>query len=53
MCNDCYKGNFDSPSWKLIEMGMKTDAALFIAPLQDILSLGDEARLNKPGTLLR
>jgi len=44
------KGNFESPSWKLIEMGMYTDSILFISPLQDILSLGNEARLNTPGT---
>ena len=29
---------------------MKTDANLFIAPLQDILSLDDSSRLNIPGT---
>ena len=30
---------------------MKTNAKLFIAPLQDILSLDDESRFNKPGTI--
>ena len=29
---------------------MKTKANLFIAPIQDILSLDDSSRLNKPGT---
>ena len=29
---------------------MKTDANLFIAPIQDILSLDDSSRLNIPGT---
>ena len=29
---------------------MKTNANLFIAPLQDLLSLDDSSRLNKPGT---
>jgi len=30
---------------------MKTNANLFIAPLQDLLSLDDSSRLNKPGTI--
>jgi len=29
---------------------METNANLFIVPLQDILSLDDSSRLNKPGT---
>ena len=29
---------------------MRTNANLFIAPIQDILSLDDSSRLNKPGT---
>ena len=29
---------------------MNTNANLFIAPIQDILSLDDSSRLNKPGT---
>ena len=40
----------DNPSWNLIEIGMKTNANLFIAPIQDILSLDDSSRLNTPGT---
>ncbi len=40
----------DDPSLNLIEIGMKTDANLFIAPIQDILSLDDSSRLNIPGT---
>ena len=44
--------NFSSnPSWNLIEIGMHTKANLFISPLQDILSLDDSARMNKPGTI--
>ena len=31
----------ENPSWNLIEIGMKTNANLFIAPIQDILSLDD------------
>ena len=30
---------------------MSTIANLFIAPIQDILSLDDTSRLNKPGTI--
>jgi len=40
----------ENPSWDLIEIGMETNANLFIAPLQDLLSLDDSSRLNKPGT---
>ena len=47
---DEYKFSED-PSWSLIEIGMKTDANLFIAPIQDILSLDDSSRLNIPGTI--
>ena len=39
-----------NPSLSLIEIGMETNANLFIAPIQDILSLDDSSRLNKPGT---
>ena len=45
--------NFSNdPSWNLIEIGMKTKANLFIAPIQDILSLDDSSRLNTPGTII-
>jgi len=40
----------ENPSWSLIKIGMDTTANLFIAPIQDILSLDDSSRLNKPGT---
>ena len=30
---------------------MKTNANLFIVPIQDILSLDDTCRLNTPGTI--
>jgi 4-alpha-glucanotransferase len=39
-----------NPSWDLIKIGMDTSANLFIAPIQDLLSLDDSSRLNKPGT---
>ena len=34
----------------LIEIGMSTKANLFVAPIQDLLSLDDTCRLNTPGT---
>ena len=40
----------ENPSWSLIKIGMETNANLFIAPIQDILSLDDSSRLNIPGT---
>ncbi len=40
----------ENPSWSLIKLGMDTNANLFIAPIQDILSLDDSSRLNIPGT---
>jgi len=40
----------NNPSWELIKLGMKTQANLFIAPIQDILCLDDSSRINKPGT---
>ena len=38
------------PHWSLIELALKSPAALAILPAQDILGLGDEARMNRPGT---
>ena len=34
-----------------MKIGMDTNANLFIAPIQDILSLDDSSRLNIPGTI--
>jgi 4-alpha-glucanotransferase len=38
------------PSWSLLERAWSSRAALAIAPLQDVLGLGSEARMNLPGT---
>ncbi len=38
------------PAWSLIEIAWRSRAALAIAPLQDVLGLGHEARMNLPGT---
>tara|TARA_B100000700_G_scaffold312596_1_gene396411 strand:- start:127 stop:1659 length:1533 start_codon:yes stop_codon:yes gene_type:complete len=42
--------NIQSPSMRFIDLGMSTQASIFIAPIQDILGLDDKARFNKPGT---
>ncbi len=44
-------GDSLEPSWRLIEIGLSTKSILFVAPIQDLLSLNDEARFNTPGTL--
>jgi 4-alpha-glucanotransferase len=36
-------------AWALLEMAWSSAAALAIAPLQDVLNLGREARMNVPG----
>jgi len=46
---DDYKFS-ENPSLSLIKIGMETNANLFIAPIQDLLSLDDSSRLNTPGT---
>ena len=38
------------PAWSLIAETWSSRAALAIAPLQDVLDLGNEARMNLPGT---
>jgi 4-alpha-glucanotransferase len=38
-----------APSWGLIELAYSSRAALAIAPAQDVLGLGSEARMNRPG----
>src|SRR5439155_21568881 len=38
------------PNWGLIELAMRSRAALSIVPAQDVLGLGSDARMNRPGT---
>ncbi|HEY1512956.1 MAG TPA: 4-alpha-glucanotransferase [Gaiellaceae bacterium] len=38
------------PAWSLIEQAWRSRAALAITPLQDVLRLGGEARMNLPGS---
>jgi 4-alpha-glucanotransferase len=40
----------DDPAWSLMGAAWGSRAALAIAPLQDVLDLGSEARMNLPGT---
>jgi len=37
-------------AWDLIELGMLSPADLAVTPLQDLLGLGSEARMNRPAT---
>ena len=37
------------PHWSLIELALSSRAALSIVPAQDVLGLGSEARMNRPG----
>ncbi len=38
------------PHWSLIELGFRSRASLAIVQAQDVLGLGSEARMNRPGT---
>jgi 4-alpha-glucanotransferase len=38
------------PVWSLIELALGSRARLALVPLQDVLELGSEARMNLPGT---
>jgi 4-alpha-glucanotransferase len=38
------------PHWELIELALSSRANLAIVQAQDLLGLGDEAQLNRPGT---
>ncbi len=37
------------PHWGLIEIAMRSPAVLAMVPAQDVLGLGSEARMNRPG----
>ncbi len=37
-------------AWELIQLAWSSPAALAIVPLQDLLNLGSEARMNRPGS---
>ena len=50
---DTLRGHFPRRrTWRLIEQALSSRAALAMIPLQDVLELGSEARMNTPGQLL-
>jgi 4-alpha-glucanotransferase len=47
---DTLRGEFpERDPWELIETALSSRAALAMIPLQDVLGLGSEARMNTPG----
>ena len=44
-------GNSDEVTWELIRLAWASVAGLAMAPLQDLLNLGAEARMNLPGSV--
>jgi 4-alpha-glucanotransferase len=47
---DTLRGHFpEREPWELIELALSSRAALSMIPLQDVLGLGSEARMNTPG----
>ncbi len=49
---DTLRGHFPRRKpWRLIEQALSSRAALAMIPLQDVLELGSEARMNTPGQL--
>ena len=39
----------DGDAWWLVEAAMQSPAALIVVPVQDVLLLGNDARMNRPG----
>ncbi|MGF7184481.1 4-alpha-glucanotransferase [Desulfitispora alkaliphila] len=37
--------------WRMLKMAFESSASMVIVPLQDVLALGTEARMNTPGTV--
>jgi 4-alpha-glucanotransferase len=42
----------DRVVWCLIDMAFRSNAMWAVIPLQDLLGLGEEARMNLPGTIV-
>jgi 4-alpha-glucanotransferase len=40
-----------SDAWPLVERALSSVCALAIVPIQDILGLGSDARMNRPGEI--
>jgi 4-alpha-glucanotransferase len=41
----------DGPSWAMARLVWHSPARLAIAPMQDLLSLGSQTRMNRPGSM--
>jgi 4-alpha-glucanotransferase len=41
----------DDLAWGLVRLALSSRARIAIVPMQDVLGLGDEARMNNPGTV--
>jgi 4-alpha-glucanotransferase len=41
----------EEPNWDLIELALASRARLALIPVQDVIGLGAEARMNRPGTV--
>jgi 4-alpha-glucanotransferase len=41
----------DDPAWSLVRLALSSRARIAILPMQDVLGLGNEARMNNPGTV--
>jgi 4-alpha-glucanotransferase len=47
-----YKPDLNEINWELIRLAMNSKADLVIIPVQDVLGLGEEARMNRPARAL-
>jgi 4-alpha-glucanotransferase len=47
---ECTGGTADSIHWDMIRLAFSSRSTIAVAPMQDFLGLGSEARLNRPGT---
>jgi 4-alpha-glucanotransferase len=41
----------DDPEWALVRLALSSRARIAVLPMQDVLGLGEEARMNHPGTV--
>jgi 4-alpha-glucanotransferase len=41
----------DQDPWDLVELALSSRASLAIVPVQDVLGLGEEGRMNRPGVI--
>jgi 4-alpha-glucanotransferase len=47
---DYLRTGAENPAWDFIRAGFASSSRIFVVPMQDLLSLGSEARMNIPGT---